>query len=187
LSIAMTIVTDRTQELETYAEDARAACDPWHVLHTRSRQEKAVERALAGQGIEVFLPTVNRTMFYGHRKRTVQTPLFSGYVFMRGDADATYAAINTRRIARIVPVIQQERFVHEITQIRLTLEATDAFFPSPYLEVGTRVRVSRGPLKDVEGVVELRRFPNRLVLQIQTLGRATGLEIDADLLEPIEE
>jgi hypothetical protein len=40
-------------------------------------------------------------------------------------------------------------------------------------------------LKDVEGIVEQRRFPNRLVLQIQTLGQATSLEVDADLLEPV--
>jgi len=145
-----------------------------------------VERALLGKSVEVFLPTINRTMFYGHRKRVVRAPLFSGYVFMKGNADATFAAIDTRRVARIVPVNDQARLEHELAQIRMTLGATDEFMPAPYLEIGTPVRVTRGPLKDVEGVVELRRFPNRLVLQIQTLGRATSLEIDTDLLEPIE-
>ena len=157
----------------------------WHVLYTRSRQEKVVERALIGKGISVFLPAVKRVMFYGHRKRTVRAPLFSSYLFMRGDVDDVHQALNTRQVVRRVPVHDQARLDHELSQIRNALEASDEFLPAPYLETGTHVRVTRGPLKDVEGIVEFSRFPNRLVLQIQTLGRATSLEIDMDLLEPI--
>ena len=157
----------------------------WHVLHTRSRQERAVERALTGQGVHVFLPSVRKTMFYGHRKRVVWTPLFPSYIFMRGDVDATYAAISTKRVARVVPVTDQHRLEHELEQIRMAISAHDEFLPVPHLIDGTPARVVRGPLKGTEGVVEFRRLPNRLVLQIQTLGRATSLEIDADLLEPI--
>lgn len=157
----------------------------WHVLYTRSRQEKVVERALVGKGISVFLPAFKRVMFYGHRKRTVRAPLFSSYLFMRGDLNDVHTALNTRQIVRRVPVFDQSRLDYELTQIRMALEASEEFLPASYLETGTPVRVTRGPMKGVEGIVEAKRFPNRLVLQIHTLGRATSLEIDMDLLEPI--
>jgi len=38
----------------------------------------------------------------------------------------------------------------------------------------------------LEGVVEQRGRADRLILQIHALGRATSLEIDAGLLEPVE-
>jgi transcription antitermination factor NusG len=48
------------------------------------------------------------------------------------------------------------------------------------------VRVTAGPFKGIEGLVEERRSPDRLILQIHTLGRATALEIDPSILEPLD-
>jgi transcription antitermination factor NusG len=46
--------------------------------------------------------------------------------------------------------------------------------------------VKAGPFRDIEGLVEAWQNSNRLVLQVQALGRATSLEIDASLLEPVD-
>ena len=46
--------------------------------------------------------------------------------------------------------------------------------------------MTAGPFRDIEGMIENRAKPDRLVLQIAALGRATSLEIDAGLLEPVE-
>jgi transcription antitermination factor NusG len=112
-------------------------------------------------------------------------PLFPSYVFMHGDVEATYLALGTKRVARVVNVADQARLEFEMEQIRRAITSNEDFLPVDALVEGVRARVARGPLKDVEGIVEQRRFPNRLVLQIQTLGQATSLEVDADLLEPV--
>jgi transcription antitermination factor NusG len=155
------------------------------VLHTRSRQEREVERALSNFGIQTYLPVARRTRFYAHRRREVSMPLFPSYVFMHGDVEATYLALGTKRVARVVNVADQARLEFEMEQIRRAITSNEDFLPVDALVEGVRARVARGPLKDVEGIVEQRRFPNRLVLQIQTLGQATSLEVDADLLEPV--
>ena len=46
--------------------------------------------------------------------------------------------------------------------------------------------MTAGPFKGIEGVIEDRRSRDRLILQIYTLGRATALEIDPSLLEPLD-
>jgi len=158
----------------------------WHVLHTRARQEKALARTLEAAGIEHYLPLRDRVRFRGRRKVTVREPLFASYLFLHGPREATFLATSTKRVAGVIEVPDQHRFVHELAQIRQALTAGAELGPYGYLEVGRRVRVTTGPFKDLEGLVEAWRKTNRLVLQIQALGRAASLEIDAGLLEPVD-
>ncbi len=173
--------------LVTAAPDKRAARRGalWYVLKTRSRHEKAVARTLEAAGIEHFLPLVQSVRYCGHRKRVVREPLFSTYLFLRGPIEATYFAVSTRRVARVIPVADQQRFVHELTQIRRVVAAGGELGPYEYLSRGRRVRVTSGPFRGVEGIVEDRPRPSRLVLQIEALGRATSLEIDVGVLEAV--
>src|SRR4030088_2667524 len=55
----------------------------WYALHTRARHERVVEHRLREQGMEAFLPTVRETHRWSDRKKTVEAPLFSCYVFVR--------------------------------------------------------------------------------------------------------
>ena len=158
----------------------------WHVLHTRARQEKALAKTLLAAGIEHYLPLVGRVSYRGRRKCIVQQPLFASYLFMHGSVEATYFAVATKRVANAIRVSDQQRFVQELQQIRLALENRAELSPSRYLEVGRRVRVVGGPFRGIEGLIEDRSKVDRLVLQIAALGRATSLEIDADLLEPVD-
>ena len=70
--------------------------------------------------------------------------------------------------------------------IRRALEHGAELSPYPYLKVGRRARVTAGPFRDIEGMIEKFPKPDRLILQIEALGRATSLEIDAGLLEPVD-
>jgi hypothetical protein len=63
----------------------------WFVLHTRSRQEKAVASDLMALGVDFFLPLLKQARYYGGRKRSIELPLFSGYVFVRGAQEQIYS------------------------------------------------------------------------------------------------
>jgi transcription antitermination factor NusG len=156
------------------------------VLHTRSRQEKALAQTLMAAGIEHYLPLIRRAKFHGHRKRLIDEPLFACYLFLHGPKEATYLAVATKRVANVIDVADQDRFVRELDQIRLALDYGAELSPYPYLEVGRRARVTGGPFRGIEGLIEKFPRPDRLVLQIEALGRATSLEIDAGLLEPVD-
>jgi transcription antitermination factor NusG len=172
---------------EAGPDAAVAAATPrWHVLQTRPRQEKTVAGLLEGSEAVPFLPVIKRVMHYGHRRRTVELPLFSGYLFVWGRLDHTYAAIGSRRVVRPLRVTDGQTLAHELLQIRRAMQGEAEFSPYRYLERGMRVRVSSGPLKDVEGIVDTGEHHNRLVLVIQTLGRATCIEVDACLLVRID-
>jgi hypothetical protein len=88
----------------------------WWVAHTRSRHEKALAVDLVAQGVSYFLPMVERTLVVRKRRFKGMLPLFPGYVFFVGDASARYRALTTSHVANVIPVVDQERFVEELSQ-----------------------------------------------------------------------
>ncbi len=158
---------------------------PWMVLHTKARQEKAVARFLSARDLRHFLPLIDRVSMNRGRRFVSRVPLFSGYVFFSGDLEDGYAAISARRACRIIQVVNQERFLDELEQIRLALARGAELYKCPFAVVGVRCRVIKGPFEGIEGVVSQQLRANRLALQIEALGQSAVLEIDADLLEPI--
>jgi transcription antitermination factor NusG len=163
-----------------------AAAGTWHLLHTRSRQEKALAETLDKKGIKYFLPLALHNRTYGNRKAKVELPLFTGYLFLRGSLDDCYEADRTDRIAQIIKVADQERLTWELKNLAMALREKVPLDPFPYLQKGVRVAVKSGPLKGLQGIVEERGKFDRLILQVQVLGQATSLEIDAAILEPVD-
>lgn len=158
----------------------------WFVLHTKSRQEKAVADQLQKFKIKHFLPIIEIERRYGHRTRLIEKPLFPSYVFMHGTTDERVQALSTNRLANVIEVRDQALLVRELKQVQKAVGAGITLDPYAFLHVGHWVRVRSGPLMGLEGRVEDRRHAHRLVLQIETLGQAMSLEIDADLLEPMD-
>lgn len=171
-----------------HLEIARAAPDPfagdglWHVLHTRSRQEKILAEDLAAMGIRHFLPLKREVRFHGKRKATVELPIFTGYVFLRGSLDEAYSADRTKRVVGIIRVADQTQLQWELSNLRIALDKKLDLQPYPYFKAGVRVEVKTGSLRGMQGVIENRQG-GRLVLQVNTLGRAVSVEIDPALLE----
>jgi len=165
---------------------ASPGVERWHVLHTRSRQEKAVAQMLDAAGVRCYLPLIRKVAYHGGRRRRVELPLFSSYVFLFGPLEAIYFAIESRRVVRAICAPDQDRFELELNQIRTALAGGADLDPYPYLTRGRWVRVSSGPFRGLEGLVEERLKQDRLILQVNTLGQAASLEIDASLLEPVD-
>lgn len=158
----------------------------WHVLHTRSRQEKALAEVLGTAGIGHYLPLVRSVRYYGHRRRVVEAPLFPGYVFLEGEREDAYFAVSTRRVASIIDVPDQAELERDLAQIQRALQGGLVGEAFSYLREGRPVRVARGPFAGLEGVVDARLGDDRIVLGVRALGQATSLEIDASLLEALD-
>jgi transcription antitermination factor NusG len=171
-----------TPDLDLFSE---AALGNWHVLHTRSRQEKIVAADLNAMQIGHFLPLVKRPRFYGRRKVMLEEPLFPSYVFVRGSQEDVYRIDRTKRVARIIPVADQDKLCWELRNISMALAHNAPLDTYPMLRAGVRVLVKSGPLQGLEGLIQ-HRTSNRLVLQVEILGRAVSLEIDGSQLEVLD-
>jgi transcriptional antiterminator RfaH len=171
------------------AAAAAAAADKrrWRVLHVRAQQEKVLAREMGVMSIEHFLPLNNETRRAGRKKKVqVETPVFPGYLFINSTLDEAYRVDRTKRVVNILDVVNQEQLAWELANLRKALESKAPLRRHAYLSKGKRVTIRSGPFRGLEGVVEDRAQSGRLVLQVHVLGKATALEIDMSLLDPLD-
>jgi len=161
----------------------------WHVLWTRSNCEQVVHDQLAAHGFALFLPTVQSWCRRGGARRLMRVPLFSGYVFLRHAIDkASYLTLcKARGLVRVLGDRWDQLAVvpdAEIEAIRKIVSSGAPVMSHPYLCRGQRVRVTRGPLADVEGIV-VRSDPKKglLVVSVDLLRRSVAVHLDCTVLE----
>jgi hypothetical protein len=158
----------------------------WSVAHTKSRNEKALAHDLLAKGIPYFLPmTLN---IRRHRQRTFKSllPVFTGYLFFCGKELERVEVLRTNRVAGVIDVVDQGKLVAELSQIDRALRVGAPLLPHDYIRKGQWCRVIAGPLMGLEGIVLDVRKVTRLILQIEMLGQATCVEIDMQMIEPID-
>ena len=158
----------------------------WWVAHTRARFEKAFAWDLLRRDVAYFLPMIERVKVSGGRKRHVMAPLFASYVFFCGSEEDRYAAMATNRLCTTIEVADQDLLVAELDALQKALEGKAELDPYPFAVEGQRCRVTAGPFAGAEGVVVQRKNLTRLLLGVSILSQSVAMEVDADLLEPIE-
>ncbi len=72
----------------------------------------------------------------------------------------------------------------EIETIRSILDSGLAAEPFPYLREGQRVRITQGPLKDVEGILLKKKSEFRVIASLSLLQRSISVEVDSAWLRP---
>lgn len=158
----------------------------WWLVHTKSRNEKALAGDLDNLGIDHFLPLVQVKRRYASRLWCANIPLFPGYLFMCGGDDEHYATLMTHRAAAVIRVVDQERLRTELRQVYVVIMSREPVDLYRGLRRGRRCRVARGSLAGLEGVVLRRRGSCRIYVGVEVLGQSAELEIDPSLLEVID-
>ena len=114
--------------------------------------------------------------------------MFPGYLFLHHAMDkASY--LEVRRARGLVRVLG-ERWDHlavvpdrEIEAIQTVLRVGLPILPHSYLREGQRVRIKRGPLTDVEGIlVRVNLQKGLLVLSVDLLRRSVAVQVDCTLV-----
>lgn len=159
----------------------------WWALYTRHQHEKTVFNALEAKDFEVFLPMYESLRRWKDRNKLVAFPLFPCYVFVRGGLDRRLQVLTTPGVHKIlyhgesVAAIPEQ----EIESIRRSLDANYPIEPHPFLKRGDRVRVTRGTLTGVEGILVRKKGLCRLILSVEMLAQAVAVEIDAADVVPV--
>ena len=152
----------------------------WYALYTKPKKEHQVDVTLRGQGIETYLPTVQRKV--RRRDRPDRVVYFPCYLFAR--IDLTVVPRSTidwmPGIRRIVGTGGQPAIVDDeiVEMVRQRLEAIEEVGYGN-LKQGDRVRIISGPLRDLEAVFDKpMSAENRVRILLDVVGRMTPVEID---------
>lgn len=168
-------------EVDAIAESA------WWALYTRHQHEKAVAEMLSAKGFEVFLPLYESVRRWKDRNKKLWLPLFPCYVFVRGELNRRLQAVTTPGVHAVLRNGERVAMIPEgeIEAIRRAMTRQCRMEPHPFLRCGERVRVIRGCLEGVEGVLVRKKNMYRLVLSLDLLAQSAAVEIDAADVQPL--
>lgn len=171
------------------AGGAGADVEKWFAVQTRARHEKVVVQRLSDKGVTTFLPLVRQVHRWSDRRKTVDLPLFSCYVFAK-------LAPRNDECLRVLLVDGVLRFVgprgqatpipdEQIDTIRTLVEEQLPYCFHPFLKIGQRVRVRGGALDGVEGILVSRSGERTLVVSVNAIDRSLAVRIEGYDVEPI--
>ena len=168
-------------------EETELSQSGWWALYTRHQHEKAVASLLKAKEFEVFLPLYDSMRRWNDRKKLISLPLFPCYVFVRGGLDRRLQVLTTPGVHMILTRGEQVAMIPEaeIEAVRRTVGGGVSVEPHPFLKCGERVRVIRGSLEGVEGLLIRKKNFLRLILSVDMLAQSVAVEIDAADVEPL--
>jgi transcription antitermination factor NusG len=152
---------------------------PWFALYTRPKNEKKVTEQLVKLGIEVYCPLVTQVKQWSDRKKKVETPLISSYVFVNveeKERDKVFEAFGVVRYLFWLgkpAVIRDE----EIYLLKDSLKEVISSFEISEIKPGDVMNISRGPFQGKEGVVKVVE-KNKIQLILKELGVVVTLTRD---------
>jgi len=159
----------------------------WWAVYTRHQHEKTVADMLVAKGFETFLPLYNSVRRWKDRQKLLSLPLFPSYVFVCGGLDRRLHVLNTPGVHMALTRGDSIAAIPslEIEAIRRIVRGDFLIEPHPFLRCGEQVRVVRGSLLGVEGILIRKKSQFRLVLSVDMLAQSVAVELDAADVEPV--
>lgn len=190
MPIATEVKLDQLGCWQTEPQEANTAAASlgWYVLWSCSHCEQLVYDQLAAKGFHLLLPKIDVWSRRGGLRHLIRAPMFPGYLFLRHAMDkASYIEVRKARgLVRILGERSDRLAVvpdAEIEAIQRVLDAHVPAMPHPYLREGQRVRITRGPLAGVEGIlVQIKPNKGVLVLSVELLQRSVAVAVDCTLV-----
>jgi transcription antitermination factor NusG len=155
----------------------------WYGIAVHSLKEARVAQEFTLRDIEHYLPVRKVKRRWSDRVKVCDVPLFPGYVFGHFDVAEKLRVLNCPGVKQIVgaghvPLPIEEL---EIESIRLLTRSNLVLTPWPYLKAGELVRIERGPLVGLEGVVvRAGEGSLRVVVSVTLLQRSVAAEIERE-------
>ena len=158
----------------------------WYVVQTQPRKETTALVNLHRQGFRTFLPRLVKTVRHARKTRTVQAPLFPGYLFTPLDMGRhQWRRINgSFGVASLIMAGEQPKPVpHGVVEGLIALlgegEAVDW---GRRLAPGGRVRVLTGPFADQLGRLESLDDAGRARVLLEIMGAERLVVIESRAL-----
>ena len=165
-----------------------AVSEQWFAVHTYSRHEKTVAQEARDLGVTTFLPILKEVRKWSDRRKVVESPLFSCYVFVKiaPNHDERLKVLRINGVLRFVgtsgmgiPIPDEQ-----IQAVQILSEEQLPLCSHPFLKIGQRVRIRSGALSGVEGILTGRSGERSLVVSLDAIQRSLSVRIEGYDIEP---
>lgn len=160
--------------------------DPWSVLCVHSRREREVLESLRRNGVEALAPHAKMQRQYSDRTVTIERPMLPGYCLARFDSSVRTEILQATPFHHgflafagadaAVPHVEVERLCRMVDE-SLELEGW------PRLVVGEPVRIVKGSLAGMDGILAKIKGRLHVAVNLNMLGRSVSTTIERWMVE----
>ncbi|MBT3209223.1 MAG: UpxY family transcription antiterminator [Bacteroidetes bacterium] len=152
----------------------------WHAIYTKARSEKKAFEALTEDGIDTFLPLSKTLQQWKDRKKWVELPLFSSYIFVKVSNKEYYEALQNPYSVCYVTLEGKAVNVpdSDIESIKFLIEKNYKIdVTSENFGIGEKVMVKQGQLAGMHGELLELRGKHKVLLRIDAIGQSLVFDV----------
>ncbi|KAF2342058.1 UpxY family transcription antiterminator [Flavobacterium tistrianum] len=144
----------------------------WYVVYTKPKWEKKVADKLNQLGIECYCPLIIQVKQWSDRKKKIEVPLFSSYVFVKLEDSERNLVFQVAGVIRYLfwlgkPAIVKDQ---EIEIIKASLKASNiSDITVSTLQVGDKIKLESGAFVNQNAIVR-EVSNNYYILVLESLG-----------------
>jgi transcription antitermination factor NusG len=163
----------------------------WHAVYVKSRTEKKAQAELQFMEVETFLPLQRKLRQWSDRKKWVEMPLISGYLFVKASRKEYDQVLQSNYVvcyvrfegkAAIIPDSQIEYL-----KLMLKQDNSDIEITKEKLQPGQMIEVVAGPFIGLKGKLQKIRGKNKVAIELEQLGYSALVEIQTEDIIPVRE
>jgi transcription antitermination factor NusG len=160
----------------------------WFAVRVKSRCEKIAATMAQNRGFEEFLPLYQSRHRWSDRVKSVELPLFPGYIFCRLNPEHRLPLLTIPGVLHLVGIgkIPVPIDGTEIAAIQSAVQSGLSAEPWSFLQVGQRVRLEDGPLVGLEGILVEAHKQQRVVVSVTLLQRSVAVAIERHWVRPLD-
>lgn len=161
----------------------------WYAVYTHSRAEKRVNERLLEAGVEAFLPMQKTLRQWSDRKKLIERPVISSYIFVRVKPKEFLTVRKTEGVVKIISMDNKPVVIPEgqITNLRILcgsdadITVTDRVFLK-----GDMVEVVYGTLTGLRGELIRVGRKHKVVIRILEPGMNLTVDINSVAIRKLE-
>jgi len=162
----------------------------WYAVYTRPRFEKQVFQRLQEQGIEAYLPLIKTIRQWSDRKKVVEIPLFSSYVFVNIDRRFYDQVLRTFGAVKYITFEGKAATIppEQIDNLRIIVNSNEKVETTwEERKKGDKVVVTAGSLKGLTGELITDGGRRKVLVRIDSIDQNLTVEVHSSLIETIKE
>jgi transcription antitermination factor NusG len=161
----------------------------WYAVYTRARFEKQVWERLIEQGIEAYLPLIKTMRQWSDRKKMVEIPLFSSYVFVKIDRRNYDRVLQTFGVVKYITFEGKAATIpdEQINNLKIITNSKEKIETNwERRKKGDKVIVSAGSLKGLKGELISDGERQKVLVRIDSIDQNLTVEVHSSLIEAIK-
>lgn len=162
----------------------------WYAVYTRPRFEKQVLKGLLDQGIEAYLPLIKTMRQWSDRKKMVEIPLFSSYVFVHIDRRFYDQVLQTHGVVKYISFEGKAATIppDQIDNLRIIVDSNEKVETTwETRSKGDRVMVNAGSLKGLTGEMITDGDRKKVLVRIDSIDQNLTVEVHPSFIEKIKD